>query len=74
MGEWQSIETAPKDGTEILAWCQPRFIETGKPMVLKYINVVWWRADCFPESEWKWRHTLNDSAAEPIMWMPLPEA
>lgn len=73
MSEWQPIETAPKDGTKILAICQPRYIETGKPMPFNYINVVWWRDEKFKDSFWQWRHSLNDSAAEPIMWMPLPD-
>ena len=72
-GEWQPIETAPKDGTKILAHCQPLDIETGKPMSFSYTNVVWWRRDKFKDSFWHWRHALNDSAAEPTHWMPLPE-
>ncbi len=70
---WLPIETAPKDGTKILALCHPTFVESGKPMSFSYINVVWWRADRFKDSQWKWRHSLNDSAAEPTHWMPLPE-
>lgn len=70
---WQSINTAPKDGTRILAHCQPRHVETGEPMTFSYANVVWWRRDKFQDSKWPWRHALNDSAAEPTHWMPLPE-
>ena len=74
MSEWQPINTAPKDGTKILAFCQPRHIETGAPMSFNYIGVVWWRGDRRPfiDSLWKWRHSQNDSAAEPTHWMPLP--
>lgn len=73
MSEWQPIETAPRDGTKILAHCQPTHIETGKPMSFSYISVIWWRGENFWKSQWKWRHALNDSTAEPIHWMPLPD-
>lgn len=73
MGEWQPIETAPKDGTTILALCRPCYVESGKPMPFSYINVVWWRGEKFKDSLWPWRHSLSDSAAEPTDWMPLPE-
>lgn len=69
---WLPIASAPRDGTKILAYCQPRHVETGKPMSFSYINVVWWRGERFKDSEWKWRHSLNDGAAEPTHWMPLP--
>lgn len=68
---WQPISTAPKDGTKILAHCQPCHIDGG-PMSFDYVNVVWWRSEKFKDSQWKWRHALNDSAAEPTHWMPLP--
>lgn len=38
MSDWQSIETAPRDGTSILAWCDhdadPYFLEGGKRLTL----------------------------------------
>ncbi len=71
--KWQPIETAPKDGTKILAHCRPRYVETDEPMPISYVGVIWWREEKFKESQWKWRHTLNDSVAEPTHWMPLPE-
>lgn len=66
------IESAPRDGTPILAHCQPRFWETGKPMSFSYVGVVWWRGEKFKDSLWPWRHSQNDSAAEPTHWMSLP--
>jgi hypothetical protein len=72
MSEWLPIETAPKDGTKIFAYCEPRH-ESGRSMEFKYFGVVWWRGEKFSESRWQWRHALNDSAAEPTHWMPLPE-
>ena len=71
MSKWRPIESAPKDGTKFLALCQPRHIETGTPMSFHYINVVWWRDKS--KNILGWRHTLNDSHAEPTHWMPLPE-
>lgn len=73
MTDWQPIATAPKDGTQILALCQPRFFETGKPMDFNYMAVVWWRKAKDPKwGETRWKHALNDSYAEPTHWMPLP--
>lgn len=73
MTEWMPIESAPRDGTKILAHCQPRHIDSGNPMGWDYVGVIWWRKDKFQDSIWPWRHSLNDSAAEPTHWMPLPE-
>ena len=60
MSAWQSIETAPKDGQKILAWCQPTYQETGKPMDFSFAAVVWWRRDKFNDSRYPWRMALND--------------
>lgn len=60
MSEWQPIETAPKDGTEIIA-CQ-----SGTPEV----GLILWDADeaCWlePADEWSGPNWL------PTHWMPLP--
>lgn len=73
MNEWQPIETAPKDGTTILAYCQPRYTGTDEPMEFSYVSVIRWM-DKYKNSKCPWRHALNNSAAEPIHWMPIPPA
>ena len=62
--EWQPIETAPKDGTEILAFATFERRD--------FIAVAQW-ADADPEfpntvAGWFW-----DYAIRPTHWMPLPE-
>ena len=56
---WQPIETAPKDGTKILACVQGGF-ET---------LIVWWEA--YRDSH-EWFYD-NDSYTWPTHWMPLPD-
>ena len=63
MGEWLSIETAPKDGTDILLWFGP---------------AVGWVALCKwyqkPKRGWCWvcSYTHKRHGFEPTHWMPLP--
>ena len=58
MGEWQPIETSPKDGTRVLLWIMPVAIA---------IPYKWdgerWMGDDYP---------LNMAWA--THWMPLPES
>lgn len=68
MIEWRPIETAPRDGTEILVF-EPAKGEYGS----QYIAVV-----SFKEQGWngpKWYETLNEehTVDEPTHWMPLPK-
>ena len=60
--EWQKIETAPKDGTEILLAC------TG---VLPDVGLCYWRDDHVMVG-WTWG--LKCRFGNPTHWMPLPEA
>ena len=55
-GTWQPIETAPKDGTEFIAYC-PDKSET-KLRVLRFDG------DCFLAH--------NSFVSDPTHWMPLP--
>lgn len=62
MTKWQTIETAPKDGSEILA------ISTAHkgPLILawRHYNGCWgWR-------DWDWDLHLASNVTH---WMPLPE-
>lgn len=69
--EWQPIETAPHDGTPILAECN----DGGT----KYLaSVAFWNADmlaaacgsgCPHEYEDYWSHTESDFCCEPIRWL-----
>lgn len=60
--EWQPIETAPKDGTRILAW-------DGRS-----IHVAYWGWDN-PANRLAWLggHCRIDHIDQPTHWMPLPE-
>lgn len=61
MGEWRSMDTAPKDGTEFLAFWS---YSTG---IFKYIQPMKWVDERFVIS---WDH---DDEINPTHWMPLPK-
>jgi hypothetical protein len=62
MSEWQKIETAPKDGTIILAYCPNHFYNGGA-----FIG----EAVFIPEFS-IWEERIDGCVVEPTHWMPLP--
>ena len=76
MSEWQDIESAPKDGTEIDIW-----LRNGE----RWTNVWWAKKKGFrdysgyrvPDCE-GWFYNHDDASylidGEPTHWMPLPAA
>lgn len=62
--DWQPIETAPKDGTQILAYAEGS-------RGLNYFSVAEWATakDYAPRSvaDWFWAYAIR-----PTHWMPLP--
>ena len=72
---WQSIETAPKDGTHIIGY-EPPCMKTGgvigvfwlKPYKRKFLDM----GEVNMGGEW--RYSVHDQVvAEPTHWMPLPK-
>lgn len=59
--EWQPIETAPKDGTEILIYSR-----YGDQYVVSY-------DDSFIRAPWRIRNEEGLNENIPTHWMPLPE-
>jgi len=67
---WQSIETAPKDGTLILAWCvhyNARYAKTDEERALWAGPVVAHWTD-FNHGGWVWHGHVGAFTH----WMPLP--
>lgn len=68
MTDWQPIETAPKDGTLILAYERPelpfsphdRNVPNFPP-----IDVMWWHGGC-------WVDGYEVGLRLPSHWMPIP--
>lgn len=72
--EWQPIETAPKDGTEVLMAVKLRGGIPGKMLVGH-----WQPAGCCIEDHppindgwYFWNGHMFDVASKPTHWMPLP--
>lgn len=62
---WQPIETAPKDGTYVLAWQK----ESETPYVAQFIMNKWITdSDNFNDP-----NRYFTSFCKPTYWMPLPE-
>jgi len=59
--EWQTIDTAPKDGTIVDVWAWMRYTNA------RYLNGVW-EFDS-PDSGY-----TEDIPNNPTHWMPLPKA
>jgi len=76
MSEWQPIETAPRDGTEILL-CRAYDAagKTIKPLGIFAQVAAWW-ADESDEGEWVVYCSMVREPTlhfEPTHWMPLPD-
>ncbi len=79
MQTWQPIETAPKDGTDILVMCDiwPG-TKSGRAEECDSINTYvagWWEDDEGGGGAWicYMAATLNpECPVEPTHWMPLP--
>ena len=73
--EWQTIETAPRDGTEILLlapleWSQQaRDNEEQRIGLGNWIFAGWWWAE-----KKTWRNRLASWTNAPTHWLPLPPA
>ena len=65
--DWQPIETAPKDGTHIIAWP----LECNKGSIF----LEAWYKKCDVGGYWLWcdgYYGITDML-EPTHWLPLPE-
>ena len=65
MSDWQPIDSAPRDGTEVLLWYED-YLGTKDFVVSGH-----WLIDV-PSYEETWEHSCGFGDAD--MWMPLPEA
>ena len=67
---WQPIETAPKDGTDVLVYQRYLKVEkwTNKKEYGFYIEVGCWERDT-----WRIRAFTPQYGGNPTHWMPLPE-
>jgi hypothetical protein len=64
--QWQPIETAPRDGTNILAIVSGNHPDSGEAFTPE---VVFWRIDQWWNDCWGY----DSTDYEPTHWMPLPE-
>lgn len=69
MSEWQPIETAPKDGTRILAFWPDVYGNSSAVQI-----ETWWGAWGHGRSKETWQNAWEwaDGANNPTHWMPLP--
>jgi len=67
MTEWQPIETAPKDGTDILIYQPPEKIWG---LIFEHVIYV-----CHFDGRGRWTESDGErySNFKPTHWMPLPE-
>ena len=65
MAEWQKIETAPREGDEILIARHVRDTERSAVWVM---HVAW-----FDARIGRWRTLHADNLVEPTHWQPLPQ-
>lgn len=63
MSDWQPIETAPKDGTEVLVY---------EPLLGGEINFASWRVSDAYTSGGTWQTRQWLYTARPTHWMPIP--
>jgi len=83
VNEWISIDTAPKDGTEILAWrddcgCMIARWDCAETLLTdSEIEAGGWNEDDLFQEDWFFADFFSGGRLEgseaPTHWMPLPE-
>jgi hypothetical protein len=72
MSEWRTIDSAPKDGTEVLGWIVYDGRLAYSPDPFQRASIMYWDAGCFNpgwEREPGWH---KEWIGEPTHWQPLP--
>jgi hypothetical protein len=71
-GKWEPIETAPKDGTDILVYNGDW---GGKYITANKIGVASWSQQVLPNGKSGWIASDDEGVMmyKPTHWMPLPE-
>jgi hypothetical protein len=73
--QWQPIETAPKDGTNIDIWIgRERRTDVRWRMSQDSPNRVWWCELAFDDwkDRWIWSNLAQEFSVSPTHWMPMP--
>jgi hypothetical protein len=76
-GAWRPIESAPRDGTEVLVWCRD---EALIPLVMAYSSREYFEKEYgdpdYMEAGWYTSYSYPEGFAEvthnPTHWQPLP--
>jgi hypothetical protein len=71
--EWKPIETAPKDGTEIIGLYYNGGIECIRLMWYLTSEVAILCGNNQDEAWWSRRSSVTQEIIEPTHWMPLPK-
>jgi hypothetical protein len=64
-GEWQSIETAPQDGTPVLLFARAKHARASIRIVGWFRRDIGWIEGCFMPNQ--------PTGIVPTHWMPLPD-
>lgn len=67
--DWQPIETAPKDGTVIVATWQDTWADVGTKSPHIHIEGMY-----FAEGSWWYSYDGDGPSRPPTHWMPRPDA
>lgn len=72
MKEWQPIETAPKDGTELLLYERRERLIDDDFIEVDYVFTGWWNKESYINACWECLE-YDAFSHNPTHWMPLPK-
>lgn len=67
---WQTMESAPKDGSRIDVWAKAWLPAFDRFEYRRFADAYWWKGDSMGNSGPQWMNVDKDWSAQ--FWMPLP--